>query len=53
MLDETAKGVFTIACTPFTPDGALDLNSVDTMVDFYLSKGCTGLTILRRIPCRG
>ena len=46
MLDETAKGVFTIACTPFTPDGALDLNSVDTMVDFYLSKGCTGLTIL-------
>lgn len=46
MLDETAKGVFTIACTPFMPDGALDLDSIDTMVDFYLEKGATGLTIL-------
>ncbi|MEJ6399159.1 dihydrodipicolinate synthase family protein [Yoonia sp. 208BN28-4] len=46
MLDETAKGVFTIACTPFLEDGALDLQSVDSTVDFYLSKGCTGLTIL-------
>jgi 4-hydroxy-tetrahydrodipicolinate synthase len=46
MLDETAKGVFTIACTPFLPDGALDLPSVDRMVDFYLSKGCSGLTVL-------
>ncbi|MEM6390015.1 MAG: dihydrodipicolinate synthase family protein [Pseudomonadota bacterium] len=46
MLDETAKGVFTIACTPFLPDGALDLQSVDRMVDFYLEKGATGLTIL-------
>lgn len=46
MLDETAKGVFTIACTPFLPDGALDLDSIDTMVDFYLDKGATGLTIL-------
>jgi len=46
MLDETAKGVFTIACTPFTPDGALDLDSIDSMVDFYLEKGATGLTIL-------
>lgn len=46
MLDETAHGVFTIACTPFLPDGTLDLNSVDSMVDFYVEKGCTGLTIL-------
>ncbi len=46
MLDETAKGVFTIACTPFLPDGALDLESVDSMVDFYVEKGATGLTIL-------
>jgi 4-hydroxy-tetrahydrodipicolinate synthase len=46
MLDETAKGVFTIACTPFRPDGALDLSSVDSMVDFYVEKGATGLTIL-------
>jgi 4-hydroxy-tetrahydrodipicolinate synthase len=46
MLDETARGVFTIAVTPFTPDGALDLESTDRMVDFYVEKGATGLTIL-------
>lgn len=45
-LDESASGVFTIAVTPFLPDGALDLGSVDRMVDFYASKGATGLTIL-------
>lgn len=46
MLDETASGVFTIAATPFMPDGVLDLDSIDTMVDFYADKGATGLTIL-------
>lgn len=46
LLDETARGVFTIAVTPFLPDGALDLESVDRMVDFYVEKGATGLTIL-------
>ena len=46
MLDETAAGVFTIAVTPFLPDGALDLDSVDSMVDFYVGHRCTGLTIL-------
>ena len=46
MLDETAKGVFTIAATPFLPDGALDIQSLDRMTDFYMEKGATGLTIL-------
>ncbi len=46
MLNETAKGVFTIAATPFLPNGALDLDSVDRMVDFYTNHGATGLTIL-------
>lgn len=46
LLDETASGVFTIAVTPFLPDGALDLDSIDRMVDFYVEKGATGLTIL-------
>ena len=46
MLDESASGVFTIAVTPFLPDGSLDLESVDRMVDFYLEKGATGLTVL-------
>jgi 4-hydroxy-tetrahydrodipicolinate synthase len=46
MLDETATGVFVIAVTPFTETGALDLESTDRMVDFYLEKGATGLTVL-------
>lgn len=41
-----SEGVFVIAATPFTQDGALDLNSTDRMVDFYLSCGVSGLTIL-------
>ena len=46
MLDETAAGVYQIAATPFLPDGSLDLDSVDRMVDFYVERGATGLTIL-------
>jgi 4-hydroxy-tetrahydrodipicolinate synthase len=46
MLDETARGVFTIAATPFLPDGTLDEASLDSMTDFYMEKGATGLTIL-------
>ena len=46
LLDETAAGVFTIAATPFLPDGTLDVESIDRMVDFYAEKGATGLTIL-------
>lgn len=46
MLDETASGVFTIAVTPFMPDGSLDLESIDRMVDFYVEKGANGLTVL-------
>lgn len=46
MLDETTKGVFTIAATPFLPDGTLDFESLDRMVDQYIEKGADGLTIL-------
>ncbi|MCF2870936.1 dihydrodipicolinate synthase family protein [Octadecabacter sp. G9-8] len=46
MLNETAKGVYTIAVTPFLPDGAIDFDSIDRMVDFYIEQGATGLTIL-------
>ncbi len=46
LLDETATGVFTIAVTPFLPDGAVDFESIDRMVDFYTEQGATGLTIL-------
>ncbi len=46
LLDESANGVFIIAATPFSDNGALDLESVDRMVDFYLERGADGLTIL-------
>ncbi|MCV2890999.1 dihydrodipicolinate synthase family protein [Ruegeria aquimaris] len=46
MLDETTKGVFTIAVTPFLPHGALDFDSIDRMVDAYIARGANGLTIL-------
>ena len=46
MLDETARGVFVIAPTPFAADGALDLPSTDRMVEAYLAAGASGLTIL-------
>ncbi|MBN9084290.1 MAG: dihydrodipicolinate synthase family protein [Rhizobiales bacterium 62-17] len=44
--DQNAHGVYAIAATPFHPDGRLDLASVDTMTDFYLRCGVSGLTIL-------
>ncbi|MFG5380495.1 dihydrodipicolinate synthase family protein [Yoonia sp. R2-816] len=46
MLNESTQGVFTIAATPFLPDGALDFDSIDRLVDAYIEKGADGLTIL-------
>jgi 4-hydroxy-tetrahydrodipicolinate synthase len=45
-LTESARGVFVIAATPFASDGALDLTSVDRLVDFYLGHRVHGLTLL-------
>lgn len=45
-LTTEARGVFVIAPTPFLQDGAIDLESCDRMVDFYLETGATGLTVL-------
>jgi 4-hydroxy-tetrahydrodipicolinate synthase len=45
-LTEAARGVFVIAATPFGDDGALDLESTDRLVDFYLERRVHGLTIL-------
>ena len=42
----TTRGVYAIAVTPFTPEGAIDDASVDSMVDFYECVGVDGLTIL-------
>lgn len=46
LLDESAKGVYIIAATPFADNGALDLDSTDRMTDYYLRVGCDGMTIL-------
>jgi 4-hydroxy-tetrahydrodipicolinate synthase len=46
LLDHTAQGVYSIAATPFKPDGCVDFDSVDSMTDFYLRCGVNGLTIL-------
>ncbi len=40
------RGVFIIAATPFREDRALDLESADRLVDFYLSHGVSGITVL-------
>lgn len=48
-LDETASGVYIIAVTPFSDTGALDLDSIDSMVDFYEGAGATGLTVLGQL----
>ncbi len=45
-LNEQAKGVYIIAATPFTDEGAVDLQSVDTLTDFYLGCGVHGFTLL-------
>jgi 4-hydroxy-tetrahydrodipicolinate synthase len=45
-LDASAAGVYPIAPTPFDADGRIDMASIDTMTDFYLACGSTGMTVL-------
>ena len=45
-LTEKAAGVYAIAVTPFDSAGAVDFASIDSMMDFYLGCGVSGLTIL-------
>lgn len=46
LLDETARGVFVIAATPFADNGALDLASLERLIGFYIDAGVHGITIL-------
>src|SRR5499427_2928057 len=46
MLDESARGVYVIAVTPFDERGTLDLDGTDRLIDFYAKTGADGLTIL-------
>ena len=46
LINRDSEGVFIISATPFTENGELDLGSTDSMVDFYLNSGVSGMTIL-------
>src|SRR5947207_9058469 len=46
LLDASAHGVYIIAATPFTEDGAVDTASLDRLMDFYVGCGITGVTVL-------
>src|SRR6478609_17880 len=46
LLDTSASGVYIIAATPFTDDGAVDTASLDRLMDFYVGAGITGVTVL-------
>ena len=48
-LSTDAKGVFPIAPTPFHEDGRIDTASIDRLIDFYLSCGATGVTVLGQL----
>ncbi|MDE0305093.1 MAG: dihydrodipicolinate synthase family protein [Albidovulum sp.] len=45
-LSENTKGVFVISATPFCPDGSLDLDGTEQLLDFYVGCGVHGITIL-------
>ena len=48
-LTSSSSGVFPIAPTPFTDDGAIDTASIDRLIDFYLGCGATGVTVLGQL----
>jgi 4-hydroxy-tetrahydrodipicolinate synthase len=45
-LTSDAHGVFPIAPTPFHPDGRIDFESLDRLMDHYVAIGADGCTIL-------
>jgi 4-hydroxy-tetrahydrodipicolinate synthase len=49
LLTANAQGVYPIAPTPFSDDGAIDTSSIDRLTDFYAGCGCTGITILGQL----
>jgi 4-hydroxy-tetrahydrodipicolinate synthase len=46
LISEQTSGVFIIAATPFADDGSIDYGSIDTLVEFYIGQGVSGLTVL-------
>ena len=46
LISEQTSGVYIIAATPFAEDGSIDYASIDTLVEFYINHGVSGLTVL-------
>lgn len=46
LINRSTRGVYIIAATPFTDQGGIDHDSLRRLVDFYISHGVSGLTIL-------
>jgi 4-hydroxy-tetrahydrodipicolinate synthase len=44
-----ASGVYVIAPTPFHPDGAIDMASIDRLAAFYEESGVAGTTVLGQL----
>jgi 4-hydroxy-tetrahydrodipicolinate synthase len=49
LLTSDVRGVLPIAPTPFFEDGNIDTASIDRLMDFYLSIGATGVTVLGQL----
>ncbi len=49
LLTTDVRGVLPIAPTPFFDDGTIDTGSIDRLMDFYLSIGATGVTVLGQL----
>ena len=49
LLTSDVRGVLPIAPTPFFDDGTIDNESIDRLMDFYLSIGSTGVTVLGQL----
>jgi len=45
-IDRNTRGVNIISATPFTDNGEVDFNSLDSLIDFFIEKGVNGITIL-------
>lgn len=37
------KGIYTTMITPYLPDGSIDYNAVDKLVEWYYDNGCDGI----------
>lgn len=46
LLSAKTDGVFIISATPFSESGKIDFESLDRLLEFYVEKGVSGITIL-------